>query len=282
MAWGYDQYAPYVPVAVRRANAARELAKRAKKRGRPADPVRIDGRLIARTFWGKAWCENLERYSDYANRLPRGRTYARNGSVVDLHVAPGKVSALVAGSELYEIEITIERLEARRWQGVIGECSGKIASLIGLLRGELSDDVLTVLTRAGAGLFPGPREIALSCSCPDSAGMCKHIAATLYGVGARLDARPELFFALRQVDQAQLIAGAASADVLASVGGSGATTRSGKKRLAASALAGVFGIELDADVAPAAAAPKPRKKTAAAAKKAPAATAAHKPRRKAK
>ena len=104
----YDYYGfrPYVSVAARRAQAARELAKLQKK-GRKISPVAIEGRKIARTFWGEAWCDNLERYSDYANRLPRGRTYVRNGSVVDLQVGPGRVTALVSGSTMYDVKVTV-------------------------------------------------------------------------------------------------------------------------------------------------------------------------------
>src|SRR3974390_1637835 len=102
MSWGYYGWRPYVPVAQRRAKAARELARLAKKNGKAASPVVLAGRKIAGTFWGQAWCDNLEAYSDYANRLPRGRAYVRNGSVVDLQIAPGKVTARVAGSEPHQ------------------------------------------------------------------------------------------------------------------------------------------------------------------------------------
>jgi len=240
---GYYGFPPYVPIWQRKARGRLEVIRLAKKRGRPAAPVVIHGRALAKTFWGKAWCDNLERYSDYENRLPRGRTYARNGSVLDLHVVPGRVEALVAGSELYTVKIEIAQLVAARWKRVIARCAGRIDSLIGLLRGELSGDVLRVLTETSTGLFPAPREITMRCSCPDAAGMCKHIAATLYGVGARLDERPELFFVLRQVDQADLLVGARAADVMAIAGAKGAGT--GKKRLAPDAVAAVFGIEIE-------------------------------------
>jgi len=88
--WYYD-YKPYVSVAERRRQAQREMEKTAQA-GACRLPIVIDGRTIAKTFWGKAWCENLESYSDYANRLPRGRTYVRNGSVVHLEIKPGKIT----------------------------------------------------------------------------------------------------------------------------------------------------------------------------------------------
>src|SRR5687767_1299310 len=195
--WDYGDYRPYVSVVERRAQAAREVAKLAKK-GRKISPVRIEGRKIAHTFWGKAWCENLESYSDYENRLPRGRTYVRNGSVLDLQIEPGRISALVSGSSLYKIEIGITTLVKSSWQGIKRECAGKIGSLIELLQGKLSQGVMGIITRRPGGMFPAPKEISLTCSCPDWAGMCKHIAAVLYGVGARLDHEPELLFTLRR------------------------------------------------------------------------------------
>jgi uncharacterized Zn finger protein len=227
-------YAPYVPVAQRKQNAQREL----RRLGIAPSPVTLEGRKIAQTFWGQAWCTNLERYSDFASRLPRGRTYVRNGSVVDLRIEPGRIAARVAGSELYAVDIAIRALAPARWKALKKACTGKIGSLVSLLRGELSGEVLEVLTRP-AGLFPEPREIDMSCSCPDVAGLCKHLAATLYGVGARLDTRPELFFVLRRVDQAELVSAAAGSAAPAAPRGRG------RKRIARSKLSSVFGIEID-------------------------------------
>jgi uncharacterized Zn finger protein len=228
-------FRPYVPVAQRRAKAAREVEKRRKK-GQTISPVTIEGRTIARTFWGQAWCENLEAYSDYANRLPRGRTYVRNGSVVDLQVEPGRITALVSGSALYEIAITIAALPDPQWRAIKSRCAGQIGSLVELLQGRLSQGVMDVVTAHGEGLFPKPSEIKLKCSCPDWAGMCKHVAAVLYGVGARLDKQPELLFVLRKVDHLELIEEAVPETTGKTVGR--------KKTLAQSELADVFGIEL--------------------------------------
>ncbi len=245
MAWyGYGRwdFRPYVSVAEKKARAARELGRLTKKSGRKPEPIVLGHRKrqIATTFWGKAWCDNLERYADFANRLPRGRSYVRNGSVVDLAIAKGKVQARVAGSELYTVEIGIAPMAKTRWRQVVARCTGKIASLVGLLRGELSADVMTVLVDAKQGLFPAPREIEMDCSCPDWAGVCKHVAAVLYGVGTRLDAKPELFFVLRQVDQAELLSSATSGAVSRGrAGGAG-----GGKRIAANKLADVFGIDI--------------------------------------
>jgi uncharacterized Zn finger protein len=246
MTWyggGGWEFRPYVSVAQRRANAARELARLAKKAGRKPEPIVLGhrARQIAATFWGKAWCDNLERYADFANRLPRGRRYVRNGSVVDLSITKGTVEARVAGTELYTVEIGIAPLATARWRQLVARCTGKIASLVGLLRGELSAEVMTVLVDQTHGLFPAPREIEMDCSCPDWADVCKHVAAVLYGVGTRLDAKPELFFVLRQVDQAELLTSATSGAISRGRAGRGAA---GGKRIAANKLADVFGIDI--------------------------------------
>jgi uncharacterized Zn finger protein len=197
---------PYVPVAERRRQAERQLGK-LKKKGQPISPVAIEGRTIAKSFWGASWCTNLERYSDYASRLPRGRTYVRNGSVVDLQIAKGKVAAMVAGTDLYKIDITIAPVSAGRWRSICRDCAGTVDSLVELLQGRIAKSVMDRVCREGDGLFPAPDEIKLSCSCPDWADMCKHVAAALYGVGARLDQKPELLFVLRGVDESDLLAG---------------------------------------------------------------------------
>jgi len=205
--WGWK---PYVSAAERRRKASKEMAKLAKK-GHPVSPVIVDGRAIAKTFWGKAWCENLERYSDYANRLPRGRTYVRNGSVIDLQISPGEIKALVSGSSIYKVAVKVAPVSKVRWQSICTDCAGAIDSLIELLQGRFSKGVMERVCRPKTGLFPSPEEIKLSCSCPDWAGMCKHVAAVLYGIGARIDQQPELLFRLHEVDEKELIAGAGKA-----------------------------------------------------------------------
>lgn len=195
-------------VSERRALAERELAKLVKKNSRGAAPVpvRIEGRAIATSFWGKAWCANLEHYSDFENRLPRGRSYVRNGSVIDLQIAAGVITAHVAGSRLYRIRIAITPANAQRWKLICRDCAGTIASLVELLQGRLDKSVMERVTRPVDGLFPTPAELNMSCSCPDWAAMCKHVAAVLYGVGARLDRQPQLLFTLRGVNENELIA----------------------------------------------------------------------------
>jgi uncharacterized Zn finger protein len=236
MSYGY--WKPYVPVAKRRAQAEKAAAK-ASRAGKDMRPVVIEGRAIAKTFWGKAWCDNLEAYSDFENRLPRGRTYVRNGSVIDLKIEPGKVRALVMGSSLYQIEIGITAVPETHWRSLARECTGSIASLVELLQGKLSKAVMERICQLNTGLFPTPKDIQLNCSCPDWATMCKHVAAVLYGVGARLDEEPELLFTLRQVDANDLVAQAAEQSVKAKKAPAKA------KVLDDSQLADVFGIEMD-------------------------------------
>ena len=233
----YFGWQPYVPVAERRRRAERKLAK-LKRQGQSVAPVTIEGRTIATTFWGKAWCTNLERYSDYENRMPRGRTYVRNGSVVDLQIRKGEVAAMVAGSELYKIKITIAPVKAARWKAICRDCAGTIDSLVELLQGRLAKGVMDRVCREGDGLFPSPTEIKLSCSCPDWADMCKHVAAALYGVGARLNQTPQLLFVLRGVDENELIAGAGQDLTLTK------STPSAAKMLDTSNVAALFGLEM--------------------------------------
>jgi len=207
---GFYGWRPYVSAAQRRRQAAGEMVK-LKKKGHPVSPVVVEGRTIVKTFWGKAWCENLERYSDFENRLPRGRTYVRNGSVIDLQIAPGEIQALVSGSQIYKVKVRVAPVAKARWQSICKDCAGAIDSLIELLQGRFSKGVMERVCRQKTGLFPSPDEIQLSCSCPDWADMCKHVAAVLYGIGARLDQQPDLIFRLHSVDEKELIAGAGTA-----------------------------------------------------------------------
>ncbi len=233
-----SMWAPYVPVAERRRNAEKEAQKLAKK-GQLLAPVQIASRTIAATFWGKAWCEQLEMHSDYANRLPRGRTYARNGSVIDLQLLPGQVTALVSGSAIYQVTVRVEPLDAAKWAALARDCAGQIDSLVELLQGKLAKGVLARLCHPSDGLLPLPRQMQFSCSCPDGAFLCKHVAAALYGVGNRLDTRPELLFALRQVDQQALLRQAALPSLAAAASA---------QTLDDMDLADVFGLDIDGEV----------------------------------
>lgn len=233
----YYGWKPYVSVAQRRLKAEKEAAK-ARKAGAVLTPIAPSRGAIGKTFWGKAWCDNLETYSDYSNRLPRGRTYARNGSVIDLKISVGEIHAQVMGSSLYKVAINVMAVPVPHWKAIGSDCAGSIDSLVELLQGKLSTAVMQRICKPQSGLFPAPKEISFRCSCPDSAAMCKHIAAVLYGVGARLDQQPELLFGLRQVDAKDLISQA----------GAGLPQPKGPaadRVLDAALLADVFGIEMD-------------------------------------
>jgi len=253
MAYYGFEWRPYVSVRQRRAQAQTKM-NALRKKGVDIQPVEIEGRKIAKTFWGEAWCDHLESFSDYANRLPRGRTYVRNGSVCHLEINQGEILAKVAGSELYNLRIQIKTLPANKWKAIKARCAGEVGSLLELLQGKLSGHVMQVVTDRNEGMFPSPGEISLKCDCPDWAVMCKHVAAVLYGVGARLDQQPELLFKLRGVDHEELIAADAEAAV------SAATSRGTSKRLSGGELSDVFGIDLDTSAA-AVAAGAPDKKS---------------------
>lgn len=204
MAW-YSGFPEYVPVAHKKAKAAGKL-KQLMKKNPDMKPVIIEGRSIVRTWWGKAWNHNLELYADYSNRIGRGRSYVRHGAVLDLQIEPGRVMALVqgSGSKPYAIVIRIMELKKDRWSEMKKACEGKLDSLQELLNGKFPKSLEEVFTARGSGLFPSPKEIHFDCSCPDWASMCKHVAATLYGIGARLDEDPSLFFRLRNADMEEL------------------------------------------------------------------------------
>jgi len=254
----YFEWHPYVPVAEKRRQAQRKLAK-LRKQGQSFAPVTIEGRTIAKTFWGKSWCANLERYSDYATRIPRGRTYVRNGSVLDLQIAKGEIVAMVAGSSLYKIKITIAPVKKAHWKAICRDCAGAIDSLVELLQGRMAKGIMDRVCREGDGLFPSPEEIKLSCSCPDWADMCKHVAAALYGVGARLDEKPQLLFVLRGVDENELLANAGQDLALAKAAPGAA------RLLDDSDVAALFGLEMAGPATSDAvipAAPKPDQRSA--------------------
>jgi uncharacterized Zn finger protein len=232
----FDDFRPYVSVEVRR-RKAQALARSRKLNG--WDPVAAPpGRAIATTFWGRAWCDNIESYSDFYSRLERGRSYLRSGAVVDLGITKGRVSARVLGSSLYDVQVKIGAVPKPRWDEVCRRCAGEIDSVVDLLQGRLSRSVMAHMCSRESGLFPTPQEIAFECSCPDWANMCKHVAAVLYGIGARLDQRPELLFALRGVDENELIARAGSELTLR------ARRKGSAKRLEHANLSALFGLDL--------------------------------------
>jgi uncharacterized Zn finger protein len=252
-----DAFRPYVNAADRRARAAAaasRLQKDAGASGRALEPIAISGRAMVESFWAQSWCKNLESYADFAHRLARGRSYARSGAVIDLQIAAGRIDARVSGTRLYTVEIGIAPLPAARWEKLARACTGRIGSLVSLLRGQLPDEVMRAVTDREGGLFPEPRQLKISCSCPDWATVCKHVAACLYGVGVRLDTRPDLLFVLRGVDAQDLVE-QASRGLAQPPGAAAATLEASTADLAA-----LFGIDL-IDAAPAPAVKKNKKKT---------------------
>jgi uncharacterized Zn finger protein len=201
MGWGYwGGFPPYVSKAEKLRKAEKTKAALAKK-GITLEPVLVNGREIARTWWGKTWSQNLERYADYENRVPRGRTYVRSGAVLDLKIIPNTITAMVSGSRSkpYTIKIGISSLDKKVERALMEISRSSLDSMQSLLSGEFPADLKDRFFKQGSGLFPSPKEIKLDCSCPDWADMCKHVAAALYGTAVRLDEKPELFFVLRGI-----------------------------------------------------------------------------------
>lgn len=249
--------------AGRSADRDRKLAK-LRKQGEYLEPTVCRKRqgLPAESFWGIAWCQNLESYSDFENRMPRGRSYLRQGNVLGLRIDPGEIFAYVSGSGLYEVLVKIDPLPAPAWKTFKASCASGIGSLLDLLAGRLGPELLALITSRETGLFPNPRQIHLTCTCPDYANMCKHVAAVLYGVGVKLDQEPELFFKLRQIDHRELLQQAAAhAENLA--GDSPSPDGSSQQALQGINLSDLFGVEIsEPETAWAAAAPKPRARRA--------------------
>lgn len=248
MWWSYED------VREQKKRLEREIAKRIK-RGEKFEvlPAPAGQKKLCTTFWGQAWCKNLESYQQYESRLPRGRSYLRQGKVYNLEIEPGKLCAVVAGSELYETSVYIQPLPKKQWKEIVVAGAGQVGSMLDLLGGKLGDGLMKVLTDSQDGLFPKPKEIRFDCSCPDHADMCKHVSALLYGVGVLLDTKPELLFTLRGVDQAELLSNASNAAIT--------DLSSNAGDLAEADLSAIFGIDLGTEVvATAVDAPKSEKK----------------------
>ncbi len=227
----------YEDAQERKEKIQKQIAKRQKRGERFEALAAPAGRQkLCTTFWGQSWCQNLESYQDYETRLPRGRSYLRQGNVYNLEIEPQSIRAVVAGSELYETSVSIQPLPKKRWQEIVEASAGEVGSMLDLLAGKLGDGLMRVLTDTERGLFPKPKEIRFDCSCPDHAEMCKHVAAVLYGVGVLLDTKPELLFTLRGVDQAELLSSASSTTITDLSAGAG--------DLAGTDLSALFGIDL--------------------------------------
>ena len=251
----YYDYPKYVSVAEKKTTAQKKI-KQLRKKNPNIRPVILEGNALATTWWGKAWNKNLESYADYSNRIGRGRSYVRHLAVVDLQITAGKVTALVQGSmgAPYKVVISIKKMKQKDWQSIKKECQSRLSSLPDLLAGKIPKALQEIFMIQGQGLFPTPSEISFDCSCPDWASMCKHVAATLYGVGARLDEDPALFFTLRQATIDDLVSQAVQGKASSIIGKT--TTKSSSKVIADDKLSDLFGLDMD-DLVPV----KPVKKT---------------------
>lgn len=189
-----------------RRKAKASSANAAKKELKYEPILPFTRRSICTSWWGQAWCENLERYADFESRLGRGKRYVKNGTVLDLKIKKGKVEARVQGTRKtpYKVEIRISPLSEEKCGEIIDKCGRRIENMESLIRGEFPVE-LKDLFLAKDGLFPSPREISFNCSCPDWALMCKHVAAVMYGIGVRLDENPFYFFELRGIDADRFI-----------------------------------------------------------------------------
>ncbi|MBL9117241.1 MAG: SWIM zinc finger family protein [Verrucomicrobiaceae bacterium] len=202
--------------------AKEKLQRQLEQRKAKGEEIRLfvppKGKKLATEFWGQAWQRHLEGLADYESRLPRGRSYLRQGNIYNLEIARGLVTAEVAGEYMYEVSIRFTTLSGEKWDSIKQACAGQITSMLDLLSGKVADGVTRVILDEDYTLFPRQKDISISCNCPDWAGLCKHSAAVLYAVGLEFDRAPELFFTLRGVDHRQLISAAEKSISESSVG----------------------------------------------------------------
>jgi uncharacterized Zn finger protein len=237
MSWGYGHYR--APSVAERRDTAEKRAKKLEKQLGGLQPVTVEGNKIARKWWGIAWNKNLESYADFENRIGRGRSYCKNGLILDLRISEGEVAAKVSGGSLYGVNIKIEKLADRKWGSIVAACSKRVENVGALVEGRFPPELADVFMKQGEGLFPSPKEIHMSCDCPDYAMLCKHIAAVLYGVGARLDSDPLLFFKLRGVDPGELIKKSVEEKMRSLLANAGKKSR---RVIADSDVARIFGV----------------------------------------
>ncbi|MDR1321034.1 MAG: SWIM zinc finger family protein [Gracilibacteraceae bacterium] len=238
--YGYGFGYRAMTVAEKKA-AAREQLARLRQENPDVHPVVIEGRKIAKTWWGKAWINNLESYADYANRIGRGRSYVTNGMVLDLGITTGRIDAVVAGSkdDPYTVSVSIAPLAPPAWQAITAACGKSIATIDLLLEGKFPPEMEELFTQQSGGLFPAPKEIKFTCSCPDWAYMCKHVAAVMYAAGARLDEDPLLFFTLRNIDFTELLKKSVAEKMANMLKNSGQKT---KRVMAGADIKDLFGV----------------------------------------
>ena len=204
--YGYGDYYRQ-PTMAELGQKARASAAQLERKGRMLTPALVEGRTIARTWWGKAWVSNIERYADFSNRVGRGKRYVRAGCVIDLQVSKSRIEAVVQGSRKkpYEVSVYIEPMGDEAFAALLERCSTRADSLESLVAGDFPQEMKNQLTAGRDGIFPAPALVRFDCSCPDSALMCKHIAAAIMGVAPLLDANPLLLFELRGINTQDLV-----------------------------------------------------------------------------
>ena len=220
---------------------AKQSSEKAAKKKLIYEPIKpFTRRQICTSWWGKAWCENLERYADFESRLDRGKRYVKNGTVLDLKIKKGRVEAKVQGTRKtpYKVEIRISPLSEEKCGEIIEQCGRRIENMESLIKGEFPLD-LKELFLAKDGLFPKPKEISFNCSCPDWALMCKHVAAAMYGIGVRLDENPFYFFELRGIDADKFIGVALESKVESMLANA---DRDSERIIRDADLTGLFGV----------------------------------------
>jgi uncharacterized Zn finger protein len=161
------------------------------------------------TWWGQHWIAALEALGEaYANRLPRGRTYARRGAVTGLVIDPGRVTARVAGSRPtpYRVSMATPVFTDPQWTAAAHALARQLRHSAALLDGRMPEDIDDTLDLVGLSLFPGPHDLTTRCTCPDVANPCKHVAAVHYVLARSFDADPFLLPTLRGRDRPALLA----------------------------------------------------------------------------
>ena len=227
-----DDESPRLSVKTLARLAAERLADM-RDAGEDVHPVVNTSRKLATNFWGSAWMRHLARCEAGGLCLAPGRSLLRHGCVLDLHIAPGQIRALISAEELYEVHLRIRPVDEEQLESLRAACAGRIDSLVSLLEGRVDSAVLDILCSPEDGLLPEPCDWHMSCTCPDWAEPCAHAAAAVYAAGCLIDADPMLLFTLRSIEPAALMSTPAPVAAEASFD--------------TAALAATFGIDIDLD-----------------------------------
>jgi uncharacterized Zn finger protein/superfamily II DNA or RNA helicase len=169
-----------------------------EKRPAPKAAAGATRKSYGTTWWGKQWLQALENI-DYSNRLPRGRTYANKGLVQNLHIQGNAITAQVQGSmpKPYKISLTVPVFDAKAQENLLRIVTENPLFLSKLLNRELPPELNEACHKQGIHIFPRRwDDLKGTCSCPDYAVPCKHLAAALYIVANEIDKNPFVVFDL--------------------------------------------------------------------------------------